>query len=336
MTDINKKPFFSIIVPVYKTQQYLDECFLSLINQSFTDFEVIAVDDGSPDDSGKMLDMFKEKDCRVKVIHKENGGLVSARKAGLSESLGEYILNVDSDDYIDQTLLEKLYEVINKHNSPDIISFDYIYFDENEKETVKVLYDYGLYQGQKLKTVTDYIIYDCNLKSINSSGMSYGTCLKAIKREMLFDAQMSVPNDISMGEDLSVTANVLTRCSSLYILDFAGYYYRRNRDSMVHSFNPQGIMDIEKVCMYLSSILDKKYESNINVYALRCTRHYIKRGLEFFENKKDFVSCLNENIKKDIMKRIIRAKVYKSSPKERIYIAIVKLRLWAVLWKIYK
>ncbi|KAF3371822.1 glycosyl transferase family 2, partial [Enterococcus faecium] len=89
----------SIIVPVYKVEKYLRKCVDSILAQTFTDFEVILVDDGSPDNSGKICDEYAEKDNRVRVIHKENGGLSSARNAGIDVARGKYLGFVDSDDY---------------------------------------------------------------------------------------------------------------------------------------------------------------------------------------------------------------------------------------------
>ena len=93
-------PTFSIIVPVYNVEKYLTKCIDSILEQTFSDFEVILVDDGSTDNCGIICDQYVEKDDRIQVIHKKNEGLVCARKTGISKASGQYILNVDSDDYI--------------------------------------------------------------------------------------------------------------------------------------------------------------------------------------------------------------------------------------------
>ena len=102
-------PKISIIVPVYNVEKYLEKCVRSILAQTFTDFELILVDDGSPDSSGAMCDQFAEQDQRVKVIHKENGGLSDARNAGIEIATGEYLGFVDSDDYIADDMYETLY-----------------------------------------------------------------------------------------------------------------------------------------------------------------------------------------------------------------------------------
>ena len=104
----------SIIVPVYKVEKYLEKCVKSILKQTYTNLEIILVDDGSPDNSGKMCDELAKVDDRIKVYHKKNGGLSDARNYGVERANGEYIGFVDSDDYIHECMYEKLYEAIKK------------------------------------------------------------------------------------------------------------------------------------------------------------------------------------------------------------------------------
>lgn len=110
-------PKISIIVPVYKVENYINKCIDSVLNQTFKDFELILVDDGSPDRCGKICDEYSKKDSRVRVVHKENGGLSDARNRGIKEAKGEYIGFVDSDDYIDEYMYEILYDNLIKNNA---------------------------------------------------------------------------------------------------------------------------------------------------------------------------------------------------------------------------
>lgn len=106
----------SVVVPVYKVEEYLDTCINSIITQTFRDLEIILVDDGSPDRCGEICEEYAKKDTRIKVIHKANGGLSDARNVGFEASSGEFISFIDSDDYIHPTMLQKLYEVCRKNN----------------------------------------------------------------------------------------------------------------------------------------------------------------------------------------------------------------------------
>ena len=108
-------PKISVVVPVYKVEAYLDRCVQSIVNQSFGDFDLYLVDDGSPDNCGAMCDAWAEKDSRIRVIHQQNGGLSAARNAGLNGAKGQYIAFVDSDDYIYPVFLERLYQAIKKN-----------------------------------------------------------------------------------------------------------------------------------------------------------------------------------------------------------------------------
>ena len=99
----------SVIVPVYKVEKFLDRCINSIIQQTFTNLEIILVDDGSPDRSGEICDEWKMKDKRIRVIHKENGGLSDARNKGLDVATGDYVAFIDSDDFVAENYLEKIY-----------------------------------------------------------------------------------------------------------------------------------------------------------------------------------------------------------------------------------
>ena len=116
-------PTFSIIVPVYKTEKYLDKCVSSILQQSYTDFELILVDDGSPDNCPQMCDSYQKQDDRIKVLHKENGGVSSARNFGMAVATGEHIWFVDSDDYIEPFSLQQLYEA-QKAQQADLYVFN--------------------------------------------------------------------------------------------------------------------------------------------------------------------------------------------------------------------
>lgn len=112
-----ERPKVSVIVPVYKVEKYIDRCLQSIINQTLSDIEIILVEDGSPDNCKNICDEYVARDNRIKVIHKENGGLSSARNAGIEIAMGEYIAFADSDDYVDTTIYEKLYSACKKDNA---------------------------------------------------------------------------------------------------------------------------------------------------------------------------------------------------------------------------
>ena len=116
-------PLLSIILPIYNVKNYLERCYESIILQNYDDFEILLVDDGSNDGSSDLCDLLSMKDSRVKVIHKENGGLSAARNEGLKYAQGEYIYWIDSDDWIVKNSLKIIVEKLKKNN-PDILKFN--------------------------------------------------------------------------------------------------------------------------------------------------------------------------------------------------------------------
>lgn len=129
-------PLFSIIIPVYKVEEYIHRCLDSVLHQTYDNFECIIIDDGSPDNCGIICDEYAKKDERIYVIHKENGGLSSARNAGIERSVGEYLLFVDSDDWIEPETLEVLFKEVSK-SKPDVIVFGYAeVYGESKKNCI--------------------------------------------------------------------------------------------------------------------------------------------------------------------------------------------------------
>lgn len=125
-------PYFSVILPIYNVEKYLERCVESVLSQNFTDYEMILVDDGSSDFSPKICDEYEEKYNFIKVIHKKNGGLSSARNAGFEQATGKYILWFDSDDWVEKNTLSLIYNA-TKESEVDIIKFNYIrHIDDNE------------------------------------------------------------------------------------------------------------------------------------------------------------------------------------------------------------
>lgn len=126
----------SVIIPIYKVEKYIVRCVESIVNQTYTNLEIILVDDGSPDNCPQICDDYAEKDNRIKVVHKENGGLSDARNAGMKVATGDYISFIDSDDYVSIDFIETLYSAMLRENS-DIVECEIVRFYENEIPNIK-------------------------------------------------------------------------------------------------------------------------------------------------------------------------------------------------------
>lgn len=135
-----KIPLISIIVPCYKVEEYLPKCINSIINQTYKNLEIFLVDDGSPDNSGKICDEYAAKDSRIKVIHKENGGLSDARNVAIDAAKGEYITFVDSDDYVSTDYIETLYNLVEKYKCKVGVACVRTFYEGCEANTNQPIY----------------------------------------------------------------------------------------------------------------------------------------------------------------------------------------------------
>ena len=226
----------SVIVPIYKIEKYLPQCIESLMQQSFKDFELLLIDDGSPDNCPQICDDYAKKDPRIKVVHKVNGGLLSARKAGLEAASGDYIAFVDGDDWVDHFYLDILYKLAITNNADLTVTGHFREFD-GKIETIKPK-NPGVYNEEQIKsTIITKAIFN---GEFCEHGMSTYVWNKLFKKELLKEVLFDVHNDIVMGEDAAITYSYLALSKSLVISKIPLYYYRQRHDSIVKSIeNPK-------------------------------------------------------------------------------------------------
>lgn len=211
----------SIIVPVYKVELYLDRCVQSLVNQVYTNIEIILVDDGSPDQCPQLCDEWTNRDSRIKVIHKENGGLSDARNVGIINSSGEYVAFVDSDDCVDENFIDCLYSQI-KQNKAQISCVDMLLFSDDEE--IKKDRDFHLSETYN-KTEAIAALFDKN------KFQNY-ICNKLFKKT-LFDSVM-FPGGKWM-EDLATTYRLIEECEVVSYCPTKLYFYYQRPDSVMNS-----------------------------------------------------------------------------------------------------
>lgn len=235
--------FFSVIVPVYKVERYLPGCIESVLNQTFADFELILVNDGSPDTCPQICDDYKEKDSRIKVIHKTNGGLASARRAGIKVAVGDYVFNLDSDDLIENDTLECAHKIITETNC-DIVSFSYRWVKNSQ--TVNITND-GLDEGFYDKEAIEKHIFPRLLMDKNMNHISYYLSGKAVKKDLITPLQLSVSEKISLGEDFCCTVPCYLHAKSVYISKKTAYLYTVRDTSLSKAFNAKQIYLVEDV-----------------------------------------------------------------------------------------
>ena len=322
-------PFFSIIVPIYRTEKYLFQCINSILEQTYCNFEVILVDDGSPDRCGEICDHFASIDCRVRVIHKANGGLVSARKAGFEASRGSYIVNVDSDDYIDVCLLEYLAKVIDEY-SPQAVLFDLQRFSTEWTSLLENKLDPGLYSGDKIELIHNNLIQNDRGEQI----VLYNLCSMVIEREKYGYFQKKVPNLISRGEDLAVSVPILASCDCVYLMRYTGYYYRFNSSSIMNSFREDELDQIELVVNYLSEVLEEEYENKLNVYLLLHYFDFLDRSI-FYNRYEEYRKLAKKTLTMEVMKRIRKARSV-GPINVRTISFLIRHKCFSILWLLRK
>lgn len=211
----------SCIVPVYKVEQYLTQCVESILYQTYTDFEILLVDDGSPDGCPTLCDQWAEKDSRIVVLHKENGGLSDARNAGLKKATGDYVVFIDGDDFwFRKDSLEKLVTIACEHKELDFIGFNCkYYYPDSNKMTAWVPY------ADELANSTDKNMVTVAL--VKSGTFPMSACLKMLKRDFLIENELFFKKG-QIAEDIPWFINVLDATSKCCFVNEYIYAYRQN------------------------------------------------------------------------------------------------------------
>ncbi|WP_051688657.1 glycosyltransferase family 2 protein [Butyrivibrio sp. AE2032] len=251
----------SVIIPVYNTAEYLDECMTSVLDQNFKDLEIMLVDDGSTDGiSPRKCDDYAARDCRVKVIHKENGGLMSAWIEGVVEATSDYVSFVDSDDWIDLDMMEKLYKRTNSSFVRyEIIAGNYIVEKAGERRKETQGLKPGEYTGKALQDLRG------NLLGNEVRPVTMSRCMKLISRQLVLENIKYCDPSITMGEDVNITLPCLCDCRRLVILEEAYFYhYRLVTGSMAHAYNPKLLPNLELTDKTFREILKEKKVLNAN------------------------------------------------------------------------
>lgn len=268
----------SVIVPIYKVEPYIRQCIVSLVNQTFRDFEIILVDDGSPDKCPEICDEYALKDPRIQVIHKPNGGVVSARKAGLARSCGEYITFVDGDDWIAEDYIERIDKIIQQCEADVIAVTDFYSVMDEEKQRVRIGRQYdGLYTVEKLSK--DFYPYVFTYDSRFDFGTAPSVWSKVIRRDLIEKYLPKTPENIRMGEDLAVSLPCMLDANSIYFTDLCGYYYRQNTASMTHTFDTDAPMRIASLLEDLRQKTSKnafRIDDQLALYAVFMTDFTLK------------------------------------------------------------
>lgn len=218
----------SIVIPIYNIRPYLEQCIDSVLGQTYSNLEIILVDDGSTDGSGDICDRYAGRDARIKVIHKQNGGLVSARKAGLSAAAGDYVLCVDGDDWIEPDMVSRMLDAMLRERVDVVLCGFFENTGGAERKvkhgTLSVRYNKA---GLKETIYPDMFGRDFQWKLFP---YVWG---KLFHRTCLLESQLQVDDRITMGEDVVCVYPCLLRAESIFVMNESLYHYRQSVGSMI-------------------------------------------------------------------------------------------------------
>ncbi len=260
----------SVIVPIYGIERFLPDCIDSLLSQTYGDMEIILVDDGSPDACPEICDYYAAVDDRVKVIHKRNGGLVSARKAGLKVANGRYIGYVDGDDWVEPDMYLHMMKIA-KNTDADIIAAGFKKDIEGKCTEHRNIIESGIYNYLDIKDkVYPYFIFK---DSSYMPGIYTYVWNKLFKKKLLDEVQNGVPDVLTIGEDAACTYPAIVKAKKIAISDGTHYHYRQRNMSMLKAGSNQDSLICKVADLYDFLIeelgnIDEKFSNQIDRYIL--------------------------------------------------------------------
>lgn len=305
----------SIIIPIYNVEKYLEKCLDSILNQTYKNLEIILIDDGSTDNSPNICNSYCEKDKRIKIIHKNNEGVSSARNKGIELSKGKYIVFIDSDDYVSNEHIEVLYDCIISNNVDLVISNlidiseDGIILNNEEKESFLMNKD------------------QC-LKELLSEDNFYHLCCGNIYRKDLLE-KIRFNCKYRIAEDLDFLYRYIKQISSAYFLSKNTYYYLKREGSATNSIYSEKWNDELKICNFIISEM-VELENNFHKYA---KRKYIRLNINQayrFKLNKNQTKILKNNIK--IYKNeMFNSKLFDNKEKLKIFLLLKSYYLFKIV-----
>lgn len=311
-------PTISVVVPVYNVEKYVEKCLDSICAQTFTDIEIIVVDDGSTDKSGIICDEYSKKDSRIRVYHKENGGLSSARNYGIDHASGDYIGFVDSDDYIDAAMYQTLYNNLIEYDADMSLCGLYDMFNGRPR---KVNTENKTFTATNVETIQ--IVLEAEITSV--------TAVNKLYKKALFQAIRYPEGKVS--EDAFIIVDLLLQCKKTAITTTQLYYYIHRSGSITTlRFRPENFHVVEaymknyalikdncpellrvakmRLCWAHMNVLDKLIFDNSANYKdkQKKTINYIRKNYFFIMRNKSFTAfrkvavtglMLNKNVYKE-------------------------------------
>ena len=250
----------SITVPAYQVEQHLPKCLESLLSQSLKDIEIIVVNDGSTDSTGRICDGFAVTDRRVRVIHQVNKGLVSARKVAAASASAPYVACVDGDDYVASDYCERLLDLAEASNA-DVVVGGHIRDYRDARQLIPPSLPPGVYRGEGMREVLSVCI---SRPPFFTHGISTYLWGKLFRTHLYKEAQQAVPDHLTIGEDAACVYPIVARSSAVAVSDSCGYYYIQRQSSMLKARADRVPAEVAKVSD-LMSFIRSRVLSEVNI-----------------------------------------------------------------------
>lgn len=265
----------TVVVPVYNVSDYVGRCIESILNQTYRYLEVILINDGSTDGSGEICDAYAKKDKRIKVYHRENKGLVSTRKMGVSIATGEVITFVDSDDWIEPDMYQCLMEIYVRDEYPDMVSSGMLY---EWKDHTRISVD-GMIEGcHERKTIVDTILpellYD---QAAGRRKITASVCNKLFRALLLKEAIEIIDSDLTLGEDGTLVCCCACRANKISVVHKVWYHYVQREGSMVREYGLKSFERIYRLKKCLENVIE---DPEINKKMRFQTEYYVENFLQ--------------------------------------------------------
>ncbi len=307
---MNEKPLISVIVPIYNVEEYLNKCVGSIVSQTYNNLEIILVDDGSLDGCPQICDKWSEQDERIKVIHKENGGLSDARNAGMEIMKGEYVSFVDGDDYIDERYIEVLYNNLVKYNA----EISQVSFNTEE-----------LLSSNEIKiNVLDASVSCKNFYISKIPQMMISSCAKLFKTDLIGNQRFPKGRNF---EDQFFTPRVVYYAHNIVMSNERLYNYVNRQNSITRvPFNAQKMLDILWVMQE-----NRRFFKENKVFDMAIILYFHRKKLISKLNIAAYIENLHNEVPKEYRQRLIISKIKYfiympfREKKSAVYLLLVKL-----------
>jgi len=259
----------SVVVPVYNSSPYLQKCVDSILNQTYRDLDIVLVNDGSTDESGKVCEKYALMDERITVIHKKNGGLVSSRKVGIQKARGEYILYVDGDDWIEPELVETYMQQVYRYRADVVIASHNVNL-EGRIEVLKNTIPPGVYTGKSLSTeIFPKMLFTGMFSQFGIFSYSWG---KLFRKAILAPNQLAVSSQIVIGEDALCTYPTLMDADTVVILEEPYYHYVQRANSLIKTLRN---VEIYKMAVVYENLKKAFYNKKVGELMLPQLDYYM-------------------------------------------------------------